>query len=341
MSGVRRRERGIVLVIVLIFLLLLVGSVATFGRRATLDRTIASNRDSVARAEALARGGVRLATALILEDRIRDEQRQLDVETRYDVWARTRDLALPIAEDSRLSLVIEDAGARLNLNALFDEGNPLDAATEVFLVELIDKAIADAQISPDEADYDALELARSLIDYIDLDETGQRGDPEDDYYQRQEPPYRAANRPLLSLDELALVRGFEPRLIEALRPYLTVYPYVDGAGINPNTAPPWVLGVLYHGVAGDYRFASLDDVQRLVRTRDDGAVLCPEDQTNPLCTAAIQEVVVGETFPPATSVSNVFLVTADARVGDVRRRLEAVLDRSDPREPLVLYWRVR
>lgn len=340
MNGARRRERGIVLVIVLIFLLLLVGSVATFGRRATLDRTIASNRDSVARAEALARGGVRLATALILEDRIRDEQRQLDVETRWDVWARTRELSLPIAEDSRLSLVIEDAGARLNLNALFDEGNPLDAATEVFLVELIDRAIEDAQIAPEEGDYDSLELARNLIDYVDLDETGQRGDPEDDYYQRQQPPYRAANRPLLSLDELALVRGFDSQLVGALRPYLTVYPYVDGAGINPNTAPPWVLGVLYHGVAGDYRFASLEDVQRLVRTRDDGAVLCPEVQDNPLCSAAIPELLAGETFPPAATESAVFVVTADARVGDVRRRVEAVLDRSDPQKPLVLSWRV-
>jgi hypothetical protein len=38
--------------------------------------------------------------------------------------------------------------------------------------------------------------------------------------------------------------------------------------------------------------------------------------------------------------SNVFVVRAIARVVDVERRIEAVLDRSDPTAPLRLSWRV-
>ena len=43
-----------------------------------------------------------------------------------------------------------------------------------------------------------------------------------DVYQRRDPPQRAANTPLLSLDQLRVVEGFDTPLAEALRPYVTV-----------------------------------------------------------------------------------------------------------------------
>ena len=69
MRGGRRADRGMVLVAVIFFIALLVSGITTFLRRATLDGMIAKNRDLVARSEALARGGVRIATALLLQDR--------------------------------------------------------------------------------------------------------------------------------------------------------------------------------------------------------------------------------------------------------------------------------
>ena len=70
MREAARAQRGIVLIAVLFFIALLVSGVATFLRRATLDGMIARNRDLTARSEALARGGVQLATALLLQDRL-------------------------------------------------------------------------------------------------------------------------------------------------------------------------------------------------------------------------------------------------------------------------------
>jgi type II secretory pathway component PulK len=55
----------VVLLVVLFFALLLSASVVTFLRRSTVDSMIARNRDSAAQADALARGGVRLAEALL------------------------------------------------------------------------------------------------------------------------------------------------------------------------------------------------------------------------------------------------------------------------------------
>jgi general secretion pathway protein K len=204
------------LVLVLVFVLLLVGSIATFLHRAVLDATIVANRDATSRAEALARGGVRLATALLLEDRLEEQASGLRAETRRDPWARARRLALPLADDATLSLRVEDAGARLDLNALFEEGKLRDPASEVLLVELFARVLADAGLATARGGPEPGELARSLIDYVDADTEDLRGGYEDDWYQRQDPPYRAANRPLLSVDELGLVRGFDAALVEAL-----------------------------------------------------------------------------------------------------------------------------
>lgn len=338
MRDARRRESGVILVMVLVFLLLLVSSVAAFQRRAVLDATIVQNRDGVARAEALARGGVRLAWALLLEDQLRESQGGIGAETRYDVWARAEQLTLPLDEDSTLELFIEDTASRINLNALFAQGTTRDPASETLLVALFETIIRNAEFPP-ERQYDSRELARNLVDWIDTDQAALRGGLEDDVYQRQEPPYRAPNRPLLSLDELALVEGFDAPLLEALRPYLTVYPYVDGDGINPNTAPPWVLAVLYHGVAGDYRMAEPSLAENLVRLRDRGRLLCSESLDDPLC-APLSESVPGEMYPPPTFDTDLFRVRAAARVGSVTRTLEAVLDRSDPNQALVLAWRM-
>ena len=65
-----RRESGIVLVVVIFFALLLTATVATFARIALIDHMVVRNRDARGRADALARGGIRLAEALLLEDKL-------------------------------------------------------------------------------------------------------------------------------------------------------------------------------------------------------------------------------------------------------------------------------
>lgn len=328
------------LVLVLVFTLLLVGSIATFLRRAVIDSTIVANRDALSRAEALCRGGVRLALALLLEDRVRELNSGLRVESRNDVWARLEQAQLPVADDARLVVRVEDAGARLNLNALFAEGALREPISELYLEEILEKAIREMPGRPEDKLYDAADLARNLIDWIDADGTAVRGGYEDDYYQRQDPPYTAANRPLLSLGELRLVEGFDGPLVTALSPYLTVHPYAAATGINPNTAPPYVLAAIYLGVADDFRMADEGTVASVLRVRESGAVLCAETADNPACTS-IQEALAGQSaHPPLGYVSDVFHITAEAEVAGIRRSLDAVIDRTDVQEPLVLAWRV-
>ncbi|MAE93649.1 MAG: hypothetical protein CL910_03215 [Deltaproteobacteria bacterium] len=334
-----RQRRGMALIAVMFFMLLAVTGVATFLRRATVDGMVARNRDYAARCEALARGGVHLATGLLLQDKLDEAEFGLAAETREELWAQVGAVPIVTADGGELRLHIEDAGSRINLNSVISDGAAShEDLSEAFLAALLDRVVQEIPGADEERSYDIEELARNLLDYMDEDEVRIFGGSEDDYYLAQDPPYRAANRPLLSVDELALVEGFRPALVDALRPYVTVQPIHDAAGINPNTAPPWVLALLYHGT-GDMRFASEDTVRDVLELRENGAILC-SSETGEDCTS-LGQAVDGEIFPPPGFVSDVFRVESVARYGDVERTVVVWIDRSEPAEPVWLAWDVR
>ena len=347
----KNRETGVVLLVVLFFALLLTSGVATFLRRSTVDAMISRNRDAAARAEALARGGIRLGGALLLEDRLREAAgASLPFDTELDPWAEGLDLETP--NGARLRVRVEDTGSRLNLNALFEvEESGQVAAKETaedFLMALLGKAIDEIPRPPGEKPYEVRELAGNLIDFVDSDEVRVQGGAEDAWYQSQTPPTRAANRPLFSVDELRLVEGFDAELVEALRPYVSVYPYAPGGcereevgcGINLNTAPPHVLGLLYYDDGVELRLAPEDVVRQVLELRQKGETICPPSQQEEACTP-IGDIVTNAVFPPPTWSADLFVVTAEARVGEVRRTIEAVVDRSQGTDLRLLSWQTR
>jgi type II secretory pathway component PulK len=354
---------------VLILALLLSAAIITFMRRAVIDTMIIRNRDAAAQTEALARGGVRLAMALLEGDAFaknlqRLKQRQTRIggngeaalgtaigATLQDSWARAGLTTLITPEGGELRIQIFDTSAHLNLNALVPYAPKGEAAegdshseAEEFLVAFLEKVIDESGIPPGEQLYDPRDLAGNLIDYLDSDDVRVKGGFEDDYYQLQSPPYRSANRPLLSVDELRMVEGFDAPLVEAIRPYVTVYPLVGGKGINLNTAPPHVLAAVYHGTSGNYRLASEDTVRRVLQVREEGKFLCAQTETDSDRCTLVTEVVEGSQYPETRlpAPSKHFTVLSQARLGDVSRRVEAVVDRSEQgAPPRLLSWRVR
>ena len=341
-----RREHGVVLVVVLFFALLLTGSIATFVKRSTMDALIARHRDSAAQAEALARGGVRIAIALVLEDKLRKSSTGIPIHSSGDLWARASTTEIETDGGAVLRLRIEDTSSKLNLNALYDhrEGAALGALYEKalpFLQALLAKAVDEIGLPPAEKElYDPEEMAENLADYLDGDDERQRGGLEDDYYQSQDPPYRPRNAPLLSVEELRLVEGFDAEIAEALEDYVTVYPYTGAGGINPNTAPPHVLALLYASDEVTQELAREETVREILDVREDDQFLCPEEINAPDCTP-IREIVTNEIFPPPDYASNAFLIESSARAGEIQRVVEAVVDVSQPTEPLLLSWRMR
>jgi type II secretory pathway component PulK len=300
---------------------------------------VASHRDRARQAESLARGGVRLGEKLLLEDmRLQGGHPQPD--SLHSVWARVRGVDLDPDPDTELFLEIEDAAARINLNGVLVQGE-VDAEGRAFLEQLLGGVIGIMPGKPEEQRYDAAELAANLADWLDADEVSTRGAPEEEIYARRDPPVRVANLPLLSVDELRLVEGFDGPLVDALRPFVGVYPLVGGGGVNVNTAPPWVLIQLLRGsdVSG-LRPLEEEDVKRIVEAREEGP-LCAGETTAAAC-RPLAELLGGEQLaPPPSERSNVFVVRAIARVVDVERTVVAVVDRSEPTELARLSWAVQ
>lgn len=92
-----------------------------------------------------------------------------------------------------------------------------------------------ANISED----DAISIAQSIIDWRDEDNDLQEKGAEDEYYiSLSNAQYHCKNRPLELLDELLLVKGITPEILQAVKYYITVF----GEGkINVNTASKEVM----------------------------------------------------------------------------------------------------
>jgi general secretion pathway protein K len=58
------------------------------------------------------------------------------------------------------------------------------------------------------------------------------------------PPYRAANAPLKTFDELRLIKGFTYEVVQRLSRHTTVYAAPGKGAINLNTADPLVIQAL-------------------------------------------------------------------------------------------------
>jgi len=185
-----------------------------------------------AQADLYARAGLDWSRGVLLQD-------QLTSGT-YDGldegWAQPL-AAMPV-ERAVVSGAIEDEQGKLNLNNLVVNNVKNDAAVKAFR-----KLLASLGLAP--------ELADAVVDWIDPDnDLSGSGGAEDAYYLALARPYRAANGPMVQVEELYRVRGFDAATVAKLKPYVTA---LHDAGtnqmtvaipVNVNTASPLVLAAL-------------------------------------------------------------------------------------------------
>lgn len=361
-----KREQGIALALVLILIALMITAVYTFSRRAIINVTISQNRSNAAEADALARGGLRFAEAIVylvrLKEQAGDAAAGSDAAAALgaaaglgagdDPWERLEDYPVEFESGASLTLSVEEVGGKLNLNALVaqtpgdDSSNPsasdTDEAVE-YLVLVLKHVIDGIEAPPEEKNYDVRAIAENLIDYMDEDDSAIGGRSEDDYYQRQDPPYRPRNGPFLSFDEVGLVEGIDPQLLRALRHYMTIHPIGARTGIDVNRAPPWVLPLIYSGPSGDRVLLPERDIRRILELREKGSLICTDSAADPDRCVSLSEAGMdeGSVYPPLalpTPVS-VFRVVSEARVGQLSRRLEAIYDTRPSGGPQLLSYR--
>jgi general secretion pathway protein K len=174
-----------------------------------------------------------------------DDALQNSVDHLGETWGR--EMPPIVAEGYHMSGRILEQNGLFNLNNLVLDGKVNDSQLAVFR-----RLLRNAKLSAG--------LANAVADWLDADDaaSGESG-AESEYYLRQSPPVRAANRPIVNLNELLHVRGMTPELLEQLRPYVSVLP--KSGPINVNTAPPQVIAALSDTM-------SLDEAHVLVAKRD-------------------------------------------------------------------------
>ena len=142
--------------------------------------------------------------------------------------------------------------------------------------------------------------------------------------------------------------GFDAQLVDALRPYVTVYPFAalgcgnpsQGCGVNLNTAPPHVLALLWFDDGVEKRLADEDTVRQILRVRERGR---PAVRRGPKPGGLHADT--GDRAQRDLSAADVLDPgLRDQRRGERRgraRTVVAVVDRTSPALPALLSWRIR
>ncbi len=339
-----RREEGVVLLLILVVIVMTIGSVYAFARTTLLDVMSSRQRTALVRAEFLARAGVEIALRTLVDDLfMSDDLLTVALESPEDPWRLLSEVSIEVPGEGTLRVTIRDAGSRISLNGLLDDDGEPYPDSQPFLMAALERIIEDMPGREEDKDYEVEEIAEAILDWLDSDDQTRLGDLETDYYggmgQNASPP----NRPVLSLDELSGIPDLDGELLGGIKAYFSAFPLVpppERSGVNPNTAPPHILGLIYHGTAGEKRLLDRDDVFRILQAREEDKIFCESEYGEECESFTALTGFVGETiFPPLQYVSSVFTVRTEGRYGATRACVISVIDRSSAEAPQTLFYR--
>jgi general secretion pathway protein K len=136
----------------------------------------------------------------------------------------------------------------------------------------------------------------------------------DRYYAALPTPYYAAHRPMISVSELGLIKGFTPAIYEALAPYVTALPQITNINVQTASAP--VLMTLNAQMTPDI-------AEKIIRLRATTPFVYPE------------KAVDSELLRPfnilasqITVTSGYFLLTTEVSIEKQRLVLYTLLERA-------------
>jgi general secretion pathway protein K len=289
------RQRGVAIILVMLIVAIATVLATYLAQQQQLWQRQVESQFDRAQARRLGIAGIDWARAVLADDATAS---QTDHEG--EIWA-LRLPAMPVDQGEVIG-VIEDRQGLFNLNNLVRNGQ---------------------SSAPDIAQFQRLlallglpgELAISLADWMDSDSEAQYpGGAEDVYYLSLAVPYRSANHPLAELGELAVVKGFDERSIERLRPFVSVLPL--SLPVNVNFAPAEVLAAVIPDM-------KLSDALVMVRERHSRPFKDISDFTQRAPKGAnimnINDLSVNSSF---------FLVTGRARIARSQVTTQALLQRT-------------
>lgn len=337
----RRRDSGTILIIVLWILVILGVLAVSLGRGTHIELSLAKYRIAKVQAAYLARAGVVYAMNQIRKDSADPASSAQD--TLYACALSLGNASRPedilrnqTLGEGRFDVdLLEDEERKINLNAL----TPQNVSIVTSLMTLLGLEEETAQT-----------IAFSLIDWKDGDRGISREGygAEDDYYAGLSPAYHCKNLPLDSREELLLVRGMTPEILEKMKDYITIFPKEGTLRINFDTTPEVVLKAAALSLTGAVTNTTDADAQSLVeklldyRRGEDKIEATADDRVIELDSIALnaQERVLWAAMSQyRTKKSDYIFVRARGRAGrqNIGSSVEAVIRRDDLS---IQQWRV-
>jgi general secretion pathway protein K len=199
---------------------------------------------------------------------------------------------------------LTDLHSCLNINSLLEAGS-INTTTQNRLTQLF------TNLGYNKASYQVIE------DWIDNDlDTANPNGAEDGYYLNTENPYRTANRPLHSITELRLIKGFEEsKQYESLKKHLCAFVASGSVAINVNTASDEVLKSLSPGMTDKL-------VQDIISHRND----TPFNDLKDFTSFAKLGTIIKDTAKLTVS-SEYFLLRTQAVIGQANKVMYSIIYR--------------
>lgn len=303
-----RRERGVAVITAILIVAVAASAAAMMlsQQSAMIDQALMVS--SRAQADLYAQAGVDWARGVLAED----ARRTREVDTLDEGWAQPI-AALPV-DRALVAGSIGDEQGRFNLNNVMNGNTPSGPD-----IRMLREILAHVGLAP--------ELAEAIVDWIDADpDLSGSGGAEDAFYLGLQRPYRAANRPMVQLEELYRVRGFDAAAVAKLRPWVTALPIRTATNVN---------------TAGDIVIAALLGVPR-----DKAAALVAERRAKPFqqkgdFTARAASLGAAAAIPEYDVKSAHFLVNVRVAQDDVHLATEALVRRVESGATDIIWRRPR
>lgn len=248
---------------------------------------------------------------------------------------------MSLFEDS-FSMKVTDEASKININECY-QGRCTDAIQKMIALFSCpaEKAFLESK------NIDPQQLAYRIKDFISASDTtsqesglGDKNGP----YSNQTPPYSVKKLPFDTVDELKLIAGWDDEIHAVFAPYLTVFPYPIPdtmqltAPVNINTVSPELLGCLIR----ESRTQACADTYavKMHKLIEDKAVVAdkPESIKSVLNSLTCYTGPTGsddqERKPEAWFATNssVFRIEITGQIGNLERKLTAVIRRIMPQE---------
>jgi len=244
-----KAQRGSVLVAVLAIILLLSFMVTRFMNEAVEDLEYRAIFNEPADVRSFAYSMLEVTLATIQEVALIDDGKLYASE---QGWGNPIEYAgIEVPDGWSVDIDIQDESGEL----------PLNTMSEALLNRILEEAL----------DFDfgtTRELSSTLRDWIDTNDNRRLNGAESEEYLARNPPYRAANGPLQSLEELRLIKVWDEEFFdengqpnEYFQQLADMVSVIHSGPANLNSAPQSVLDVLSleNGWQADYIFDGMEE----------------------------------------------------------------------------------